>query len=134
MVIPTQPYYRKDVKDPSFANAQSIYAYNPHLEAGFNQAEFNDTTGSRSTGGYPYFEEYNYPLTVGGKKNDWGMQTNCMSCHGQARYNGKDTKHRYIADAYFGLDDKYFIGTVKTDFAWSILGNLTTKEATSDKQ
>ncbi len=138
MVSPAQPYYRSQVTDPTFASTQSIYAYNPYLEAGFNQAVFKDTVPSikprvKGSGGYPYFTENNYSTTIGGKQNDWGMQTNCMSCHGQARYyknppTPKRTGQRYVADVYVGLNDKYFVNTVAIDFAWSIASNAKFKE------
>lgn len=113
MVQPALPYYRDGETDKALKTGQSVYAYNPYLEAGFNDSTFME--------GNAYFETNGYPLTIGGKKNAWGMQTNCMSCHGQASHsNIPGAKTHYLADAYFGLEDKYFVSTVRTDFSWAL--------------
>jgi len=116
MVQPAQPY-----NGGSGAKATSLYAYNPYLEAGFGKDVFaaaNDTIRKY------YDADYQ---NVGDTMNEYGMQTNCMSCHGQARYipNLYGSKgHLYITDQYFELDAPYFKNTVKLDFTWSIQGNL----------
>lgn len=113
MIQPALPYNRDSNTDSALETGQSIYAYNPYLEAGFKDSVF--------MAGNFFFEKNGYPLEIGGKKNAWGMQTNCMSCHSQASHTDiPDVGTHYLADAYVGLDDKYFISTVRTDFSWAI--------------
>lgn len=116
MVQPAQPYTKGTGKE-----ATSLYVYNPYLEAGFGTSVFksaNDTIRK-------YYSK-NYQK-VGNTFNEYGMQTNCMSCHGQARYikglSGRKG-HLYVTDQYFDLNSPYFKNTVKLDFTWSIQGNL----------
>lgn len=135
---------------------ESIYAYNPYLEAGFSVDTFNlsPTPENKTTRGYSgandtirkyYSEGYqkvgafrasekNY---VGGKLNKAGIETNCMSCHGQARIYDvavkEDAFQYYAADQYYDMNAPYFKNTVVLDFAWSIQGNLINKEAPAKK-
>lgn len=95
----------------------SVYAYNPHLEAGFGKSTFQIIrTINQGT-----------PNAV---TNQYGVQTNCMSCHGAALYDpkkdyAKDSRQApYAADLYLSRDDSVFDGTLQLDFAWSILGSL----------
>ena len=89
----------------------SIYAYNPWLEAGFSPTVLPDSL----------------PGTYHGKpvKNNVGIMTNCMSCHGSANYNPNNlqTAPNDTGDRYVDLDDPRFKGTLKVDFLWSIPGN-----------
>lgn len=115
MVQPAQPY-----SGGSGANATSLYAFNPYLEAGFDTSTFD--AGNDSVRAY-------YPASVqkvGNMINEYGMQTNCMSCHGQARYFKGSTQGSvyYLTDQYFPLDADYFKNAVTLDFAWSIQGNI----------
>jgi hypothetical protein len=114
MVAPAQPIIGgKSV-------GTSVIAYNPHLEAGFDPATFQ-AKGSIDDNGTIITNEY-------------GVQTNCMSCHGQAQYQstpgyykldgGANRENPYAADYYFSLDDPSFNGKLQLDFAWSILGSL----------
>ena len=74
----------------------------------------------------------NYPVPVGGGSgNDWGMQTNCMSCHSQAAYPEDNVD--YLADVYTGLEDAYFKGLLRTDFAWSLPGNAISRDTSKRK-
>lgn len=112
MVSPAQPVNGgKSVGAP-------VIAYNPHLEAGFDPGVFQiaatiDDNGQTIT-------------------NQYGVQTNCMSCHGLAQYrstpgyykNDANRETPYAADFYFGLDDPLFDGHLQLDFAWSVLGSL----------
>ena len=103
--LPSQPYV-------GGSNAgQSIYAYNPWLEAGFGPSDLPDSI----------------PGTYNGKpaSNNYGVQTNCMSCHGAANYNPNNvsTAPNYSGDRYIDLADPRFKGTLKVDFLWSIPGN-----------
>jgi hypothetical protein len=105
MVAPAQPYV-------GGKNAgESVYAYNPWLEAGFGPTDLPDSI----------------PGTYKGKKvgNNYGVQTNCMSCHGSANYtSGSNSKAPgYSGDRYLDLNDSRFLGTLKADFLWSLPGN-----------
>lgn len=114
MVSPAQPITGgKSVGAP-------VIAYNPHLEAGFDPTVFQTTATINDNG------------TI--ITNQYGVQTNCMSCHGQAMYqstpgyyagnNAGNRQTPYAADYYFGLDDPMFSGKLQLDFAWSLLGSL----------
>ncbi len=110
MVSPAQPI------TGGSSVGESVIGYNPHLEAGFDPQVFqivrkiNDTT-----------------------ENQYGVQTNCMTCHNLASYNpktdyqangGEKRETPYGTDYYMSLDDPVFEETLRLDFAWSILGNL----------
>jgi hypothetical protein len=87
----------------------SVYAYNPWLEAGFGP---DDLPASR-------------PGTFGGKTvpNNVGVQTNCMSCHAQASYSSTTPALEstlYTGDQYIDLKGPQFKGNLRTDFLWSI--------------
>jgi len=90
---------------------ESIYAYNPYLEAGFGPADLPDSIPGMS-GGQPV-------------ANNVGTQTNCMSCHGGANYNPANisTAPNYTGDRHVNLDDPRFRGTLQVDFLWSLPGN-----------
>ncbi|RAP59543.1 hypothetical protein [Oleiagrimonas sp. MCCC 1A03011] len=113
MVAPAQPI------NGGQSVGHSVIAYNPHLEAGFSPSTFQARGSITQPDGKVITNEY-------------GVQTNCMSCHGQAQYQStpghyKDPDNRekpYAADFYFGLNDPSFQGKLQLDFAWSILGNL----------
>lgn len=105
MVAPAQPYV-------GGSNVgESVYAYNPWLEAGFGPANLPDSIPGMSKG----------------KKvsNNVGVQTNCMSCHAGANYTSAKvpTAPDYCGDRYIDLDDPRFKKTLKADFLWSIPGN-----------
>ncbi len=90
---------------------ESVYCYNPYLEAGFSPTDLPDSI----------------PGVYQGKKvaNNVGVQTNCMSCHAAANYNPKNLKTApdYSGDRYLSLTDPRFKGTLQVDFLWSIPGN-----------
>lgn len=110
MVSPAQPIIGgQNVGDP-------VIAYNPHLEAGFDPGVF----------------QIKRPIN-GDQLMEYGVQTNCMTCHGLAFYDpkvdysadgGANREKPYAADFYMSLDDAVFDGKLKLDFAWSILGVL----------
>ncbi|NES23791.1 MAG: hypothetical protein F6K41_33955 [Symploca sp. SIO3E6] len=87
---------------------ESVYAYNPWLEAGFT----------------PDHLPASKPNT-----NNVGIQSNCMSCHIQARYSKALIKAEdqdrinpyYTGDQYISLDDPSFKDTLQLDFLWSLL-------------
>ncbi len=89
----------------------SVYSYNPWLEAGFSKSVLPDSE----------------PGTYDGNPvpNNVGMQTNCMSCHANANYNPKGipTAPAYTGDRYVDLNSPQFDGTLQVDFLWSIPGN-----------
>ena len=101
MVNSPQP---SNVQEGGSNIGESIYAYNPYLESGFT---FSTLLGSEPTG-----------------TNNVGIQTNCMSCHIQARYFDRESQPSnhfyYTGDRYIGLDDPDFYGSLQVDFLWSI--------------
>ncbi len=111
MVNPAQPIIGgESVGEP-------VIGYNPYLEAGFDPSTF----------------QISKPINNNGKiiVNEYGVQTNCMTCHGLAAYNPQwdyssngNREKPYAADFYLDLDDSHFNGQLKLDFAWSILGAL----------
>ncbi|QHV99666.1 hypothetical protein [Spirosoma endbachense] len=90
----------------------SIYAYNPYLEAGFDESTFFREAKVMTNG----------KLVV----NNVGVQTNCMSCHALAAFfSGEGSQEDdYIADTYLSMKDPYFTGKLKVDFLWSIRDNV----------
>jgi len=91
MVLPNQP-----ITGGSAAGATAMVGFNPYLEAGLNPFK---------AGGFPPGPPY------------YGVQTNCMSCHGRATVSGS---LGYASDMYFSLTDTMFKNQVQVDFAWSI--------------
>lgn len=101
----------------------SVIAYNPHLEAGFDGDPSSFIPPRRIKG------------PQGEVVNRYGVQTNCMTCHGLAAYQPKaqyfdqdgkkiNREKPYGTDFYMSLNDPIFDGKLKLDFAWSILGNM----------
>jgi len=90
---------------------ESVYCFNPWLEAGFGPDVLSDSK----------------PGVYKGKpvKNDVGDQTNCMSCHAQANFapSTVTTGPGYTGDRYVDLAGPEFKGTLQVDFAWSIPNN-----------
>jgi len=107
--------YTTELPSPPYVGGNntgnSIYAYNPWLEAGFGPSDLPDSI----------------PGTYNGQpvSNNYGVQSNCMSCHGAANYNPKSLSDApdYSGDRYISLTDPRFEGTLKVDFLWSIPGN-----------
>lgn len=152
MISPNQPYNggSNSVTKKEFIK-ESVYAYNPYLEAGFNAATFdlapspkdsitrgqsggNDTIRKYYSEGYQRVGAIKLKEKVyeGGKLNRVGIETNCMSCHGQARMYDVPTKEDafqyYVTDQYYDLNAPYFKSTIVLDFAWSIQGSLINKK------
>jgi hypothetical protein len=88
---------------------RAIYAYNPYVEAGFTPANLPDSQPGLALNGLPAV-------------NDVGVQTNCMSCHARANFNPQKlaTAPRQSGARYVDLADPQFVGTLQTDFLWSI--------------
>jgi hypothetical protein len=103
MVFPPQP------NTGGSNTGDSVYAYNPWLEAPFAPT---DLPASR-------------PGQYQGKPvaNNVGVQTNCMSCHAQASYSAQGidlTATLYTGDQYIDLEGPQFKGNLQVDFLWSI--------------
>lgn len=92
MVLPNQP-----INGGTNTGTTAVYGYNPYLEAGF--------TG----------------LSPNTANNQFGVQSNCMSCHSLATPDGSLP---YNTDIYISMNDPMFVNKVQLDFAWSIQGNL----------
>jgi len=106
MVTPGQPTVRG-------ANAGlAIYVYNPWLEAHFGPADLPDSV--------PGFDPSGQPAG-----NNYGVTSNCMSCHARANYNPDKlvTAPRYSGARYVDLADPQFAGTLQLDFLWSLPNN-----------
>jgi hypothetical protein len=88
------------------SKGKPVYVFNPWLEAGF--------------GPLPDSNPWNFDGRM--YDNKFGMQTNCMSCHGQANYGTKPNAPGYTADRYIDMADPQFKGLLKVDFLWSIPG------------
>jgi hypothetical protein len=111
MVLPMQPV------TGGINTGQSVYAYNPYLEAGFGPSVL--------------------PASIIGQSgtqvvlNNVGVQTNCMSCHAMASYarggavNLQNTL--YTGDRYVDIQGNMFRGNLRTDFLWSIPQNAAAK-------
>ena len=129
MVTPAQPITGgKNVGQP-------LYAYNPHLEAGFDPSTFQITDPANIDVANLYLknpDDTPKPATPAG----YGVQTNCMGCHNTAMYapdadyyrktasGGKNPnlERPYTTSFYLSIDDKVFDGRLRLDFAWSLLG------------
>lgn len=95
------------------ASSRPVFGYNPYLEAPFNAATFSVPNA--------YNSSYQY-----------GMQTNCMSCHAMAAYNPTNSPFRYSTDQYIDMSDTtLFNNYVQLDFAWSILANVIPASTTN---
>nr|WP_199067785.1 hypothetical protein [Chromobacterium sp. ASV5] len=108
----------------------SLIAYNPYLESGFDPSVFDycASVGGGGTDAIPSKANCDKPNP---NINRFGVQTNCMTCHHMAMYNPKtnykDSANRerpYATDFYMSLQDPAFNGSLKLDFAWSLLGYM----------
>jgi hypothetical protein len=104
MVLPEQPI------TGGRNTGESVYGYNPYLEAGFDPTVLPASIPGKSGGNVV--------------PNNVGVQTNCMSCHAMASYvqGGKTPLDGtlYTGDRYVDLQGPLFRGHLKTDFLWSI--------------
>ncbi len=89
--------------------AAAVYVYNPYLEARFAPADLPDSQPGLDPAGRP-------------AANNVGIQTNCLSCHLQATYNPHrlPTAPRFTGARYVDLGAAEFVGTLQTDFLWSL--------------
>jgi hypothetical protein len=88
--------------------ADSVYCYNPYMEATFNPSQLPASK----------------PGTYRGRPvdNNVGVQTNCMSCHAQACFNSTDFS-LYTGDQDIDLHGPQFKGKLRVDFLWTINDN-----------
>jgi hypothetical protein len=103
MVIPGQP-------NTGGENAGlPVYAYNPWLESGFVPGDLPDSLPGLDPAGRP-------------SANNYGFQSNCMSCHMRANYNPSrlPAAPRYSGARYVDPGDPQFAGTLQLDFLWSL--------------
>ena len=112
MVAPNQPIIGgKSVGSP-------VTVYNPYLESPFSAAVFGAppvNVGIQKSGA-----KKPYMATV-------GVQSNCMTCHGNASINPSNPDSNtnslpYLTNFYVSRDDAAFTGYLQTDFLWSIQG------------
>lgn len=85
------------------ATNNSMFGYNPYLEGGFGPTTFT------------------FPNTYN-KAYQYGVQSNCMSCHALAIADTNASK--YTTDQIINLTDNYFKKQVSLDFAWSVQSAL----------
>lgn len=93
-----------------------VTVYNPYLEAGFGPEVFQ--------------EKRNVYTDAGPVATRFGVQSNCMACHGLAAYDptadyangGGPRQAPYASDFYLARDDAVFDGKLQTDFLWSVVG------------
>lgn len=89
-------------------SGESLYCYNPYLEA--QQAGF--------------INPKKFSLTrLDGKlvktPNDVGVQTNCMSCHANANFQGGNTVNPTMGAGAVDRNTSVFQKTLRLDFLWS---------------
>ncbi|WP_271767137.1 hypothetical protein [Aquimarina algiphila] len=108
--IPAQPYINGQ------NIGESLYAYNPYLEAGFGPSGSNNPVllGENESGIYN-------GKTV---QNNYGIQTNCMSCHIQARWPQNNSSLNYNGNRYVDFQQSYGKDTLQLDFLWSVNATL----------
>lgn len=111
MIAPAQPI------TGGVSKGRPHIAYIPHLEAGFGPKVFQvHRPIEPEQSGQPAFE------------GEYGVQTNCMTCHNLAAYvpagsGGSGTG--YATDFYISVADPVFGGLLRTDFAWSLPDDAT---------
>ncbi|MCO6175661.1 hypothetical protein NHF50_11465 [Flavobacterium sp. NRK F10] len=102
MVWPNQP-----ISGGTDKNATPIVSFNPYLEGSFGPNVFSVKNNFR-------------------KDFQYGIQTNCMTCHALATAKGNVG---YATDQYIDMKDmSLFKNQVQLDFAWSIQGNINTNK------
>lgn len=104
MVLPNQP-----ITGGTNTGVMPMFAYNPYLEAGFH--------GTAPEKG----ADFQLPSVLLPKIPQFGMQTNCMSCHAMATQSNAPG---YTTNQYISMDTTMFNNQVLLDFAWSIQGNM----------
>ncbi|QEC40190.1 hypothetical protein [Pseudobacter ginsenosidimutans] len=104
MVLPNQP-----ITGGTNVGVQPLLTYNPYLEAGFH-----------GTAPEPRADFQLPSVLLPGPQ--FGIQTNCMSCHAMATQSNAPG---YTTDMYISMNDTaLFNNQVQLDFAWSVQGNM----------
>jgi hypothetical protein len=87
----------------------AVYAYNPWIETRLAPGDLPDSLPGFAPDGTP-------------AANNFGTQTNCMSCHARANYNPLKLPFapRFSGARYVDLMDPQFAGTLQVDFLWSL--------------
>lgn len=101
MVLPNQP-----INGGINTGVVPMFSYNPYLEAGFVGLGPDSAFQMKSV------------LLPG---RPFGVQTNCMTCHGLATVDGG---LGYSTDQYISMDSAIYKNKIQVDFAWSIQGNM----------
>lgn len=103
MLSPDQPYVGGGNSSPA------VYAYNPWLEAKLAPSDLPDSVPGPGPDGAMV-------------ANNTGIQTNCMCCHARANFNPnrRATAPRLSGARYVDLGAAEFVGTLQTDFLWSL--------------
>lgn len=98
-VLPNQP-----ITGGTNKGVTAMLGYNPYLEAGFDPSVFAAFPNKMN----PAFQ--------------YGIQTNCMSCHALATPQSLDKSGNdiYGTDQYIDMNDTFYKNKVQLDFAWSI--------------
>lgn len=104
-VSPAQPF------DGGKNIGKPLYAFNPYLEAIFNQQVFAGTVPSTLAN--------DKGITI---NNNVGVRTNCMSCHGVATYQANQNSLNYVGDRYIDQNAPFFKNFLQVDFLWSVQG------------
>jgi hypothetical protein len=115
MIDPVQPFTGGNSK------GRPVYAFNPYLEAGFNNRFGGPTVAPAGLVQTP----------VGMVSDSVGTQTNCMTCHAQANYAAANDNNGpgYQADTYIDMKGAQFKGRLKVDFLWSVADMATDNRA-----
>ena len=108
MVAPNQPI------TGGHSVGMPVTAYNPYLESGFGTDVFG--TPPVNPGIQPKGKKA-FMATV-------GVQSNCMTCHGNATVSPTNSQDAlpYLTNFYVSRDDPAFKGFLQVDFLWSIQG------------
>ena len=104
MVLPNQP-----ITGGTNSGKTPMFGWNPYLEAGFSGLAPS-------------------PLIP---NSQFGVQTNCMSCHMMATSDGS---LNYNTAQYISTADPMFINKIRIDFAWSIQGNMIKDVSAAKKE
>jgi len=115
MIDPVQPFTGGNSK------GMPVYAFNPYLEAGFNNRFGGATIAPAGLVRTP----------VGLVSDSVGTQTNCMTCHAQANYAAANDNNGpgYQADTYIDMNGPQFKGRLKVDFLWSVADMATSNRS-----
>jgi len=111
-VLPNQP-----ITGGTNTGVSPMIGYNPYLEAPFGPNVFGFANAMNPA--------YQY-----------GIQTNCMSCHAMATSDGttKNNSLPYTTDQYIDMQNPVFKNWVQLDFAWSVQQAIFNDSTTQKKK